>query len=61
MGCSGSQLGWWWLSEQRAEPGGPVKGKWASLVTFDLMPHFQSTLFFKMFQSDLSPITLVIC
>lgn len=29
--------------------------------TFDLMPHFQSTLFFKMFQSDLSPITLVIC
>ena len=27
--------------------------------TFDLMPHFKSTVFFKMFKNGLSPITLL--
>lgn len=49
--------GWPW--EHRAKPGGPVKGEWTSLVTFDLGPYFKSTVFFKMFKNDLCPIKLL--
>lgn len=53
-------VGWVAAWGQGARPGGPVKGEWTSLVAHLTSCYtFKSTVLFKIFKNDLSPVTLL--